>query len=84
MTIQIFVVTNEENGDPEVFTNENEAFDYMKNEIIDYSQKWDFSLGATMEAIEDMTKEYNNGDFDYFGGYLGECELCCYRKEIRL
>lgn len=82
MTKTFFIVTNYNAEEPELFTDSHEAFKFMLNELKNYGKECDFELEEINEAIQDMKDMYNEGDSDFFEGYLGECQLCCYRKEI--
>lgn len=83
MTRTFFIVTDE-TTEPELFTDSEEAFEYMKVVLMQYGERYDFSDKEVCEAIDEMSEMYNNGDFDFFEGYLGECQVCCYPREVKL
>ena len=84
MTRTFFIVTDERT-EPELFRDSEEAFEYMKYVLMSYGERYDFSDEEVCEAIDEMSKMYNDGDFvDFFEGYLGECLVCCYPREVRL
>ena len=84
MTRTFFIVTNSNAEEPELFIDSYEVFNFMQNELKNYGKECGFEIEEIDEALQDMEDMYNEGDFDFFEGYLGDCQLCCYRKEIRI
>lgn len=84
MTKTFFIVTNSNVEEPELFCDSHEVFKFMLNELKNFGKECGFEPEEIDEAIQDMEDMYNEGDFDFFEGYLGDCQLCCYRKEIRI
>ena len=83
MTRTFFIVTNED-AEPELFGDSREAFEYMKVILMQYGERYGFSDVQICEAIDDMSEMYSEGDCDFFAGGLGECQVCCYPREVRL
>ena len=83
MTKTFFIVTDDRT-EPELFADSQEAFDYMKTSLCQYGERYEFSDTEICEAIDEMSEMYNDGDFDFFEGDLGDCQICCYPRSIRI
>ena len=84
MTKTLFVVTDTKYDEPEIFFNAFDVYNFIKGSLLEYGERYGFEEEEIKEALEEMKESYNNGEFDFFAGYLGERQMCCYRKVIRL
>lgn len=84
MSINVFIVTDTKDDEPVIFKTAFEAYSFMVDILIEYGAYYFFEEEEIKEALEEMKKSYNDGESDFFAGYLGERQMCCYRKEIRL
>lgn len=83
--VWVVVETDGENDFPVVFSNAQNAYDYILTIITDHKEQYDYDEEEFAEALKDLTESYNKVktiDYNLFGCYLGELHIYSYNVEI--
>ena len=78
--IELWVVFDSLSNEPEPFKTKEEAVSFALEILQDYQERWQFE----QEEYEDSCAMIKNGDdnSEYWGSYLGECEVKIFKKFI--
>lgn len=78
--MELWIVLDSLSNEPEVFSNRGEAVNFALEILQGYQERWQFEP----EEYEQSCVEMKGGDddSDYWGAYLGECEVDIFKKSI--
>lgn len=82
MKITLFILEDNK-CEPEIYTSAKEVYDFMKEIFIEYGKRYCFDSEDIEECCKELYESYLTYETNsYFGSYLGERELTCYKKII--
>lgn len=87
MTVDLWVVNydNTNDGKPEIYKTDNEAYSAMRLALIRYGKWYHFESEEIDLALKDMANEFDDRfENDYFGGQIGECGAHAYKRSVRI
>lgn len=78
--MNLWIVLDSLSNEPEVFKTRDEAINLALEILQGYQERWDFEE----EDYETSCTEIRRGkdDMEYWGTYLGECEVNIFKKFI--
>lgn len=84
MKLTVFIVIDSKFEEPELFVNNYDSFNFIKDTLIEHGKKYGYEEEEIKESIKELEKSYINDEPVFFEGILGERQLTCYRKEIKI
>ena len=78
--MELWIVLDSLSNEPEVFKTRDEAVNFALEILQGYQERWHFEP----EEYEQSCTEMKGGedDSEYWGTYLGECEVDIFKKSI--
>ena len=77
--MELWIVLDSLSNEPEVFKTRDEAINLALEILRDYQERWDLEQEDYEGAIVSIMESDNS---DYWGTYLGECEVNIFKKSI--
>lgn len=76
--MNLWVVLDSLSNEPEVFTSRNDAVVFALEILEEHQKRWHYER----EEYENSCSMIKKNDGDYWGTYLGECEVNIFKKFI--
>lgn len=78
--MELWIVLDSLSNEPELFKTRDEAVSFALEILQGYQERWQFE----QEEYKDSCAMIENGDdnSEYWGSYLGECEVDIFKKFI--